>query len=210
MAINKRFSNSLKKLKEKADKNKISFPALTKKLAEFEKKYTNDYLKIKIHLKEAILTWATIDEIEAKAKKLDGNYLLKTNRKDLKQEEIWNLYVMLTRIESAFKDLKSYLGLRPNNHQKEKRVDGHIFISILAYHFLHSIEYTLRQKGEHSRWATIKRLVSTHNYTTIQLPTTQGTVINVRKAGLPEAVHIDIYEKLGVDYKSLTIKTNLA
>ena len=82
-------------------------------------------------MKEAILTWATIDEIEAKAKKLDGNYLLKTNRKDLKEEEIWNLYIMLTRIESAFKDLKSYLGLRPNNHQKQERVDGHIFISIL-------------------------------------------------------------------------------
>ena len=210
VAINKRFTNSLKKLKEKADKNKISFPALTKKLAEFEKKYTNDYLKIKIHLKEAILTWATIDEIEAKAKKSDGNYLLKTNRKDLKQEEIWNLYVMLTRIENAFKDLKSYLGLRPNNHQKEERVDGHIFISILAYHVLHSIEYTLRQKGVHSRWATIKRIVSTHNYSTIQLPTTQGTVINVRKAGVPEAIHIDIYEKLGVDYKNLPIRKNLA
>jgi transposase len=210
VAINKRFSNSLKKLKEKADKSKISFPALIKKLAEFEEKYPHDYWKIKIHLQKPILTWATIDEIEAKEKKLDGNYLLKTNRKDLKQEELWNLYVMLTRIESAFKDLKSYLGLRPNNHQKQERVDGHIFISILAYHLLHSIEYTLRQKGVHSRWATIKRLVSTHNYSTIQLPTTQGTVINVRKAGIPEAVHIDIYEKLGIDYKSLAAQTNLA
>ncbi len=210
IAINKRFSNSLKKLKEKADKNEISFPALMKKLVELEGKYPHDYLKIKIHLKEPMLTWATIDEIEAKAKNLDGNYLLKTNRRDLKQEEIWNLYVMLTRIESAFKDLKTYLGLRPNYHQKEKRVEGHIFISILAYHLLHSIEYSLRQKGEHSRWTAIKRLVSTHNYSTIQLPTTQGTVINVRKAGVPEAVHIDIYEKLGVDYKSLAIKTNLA
>jgi len=210
IAINKRLSNSLKKLKEKADKNAVSFPALMKKLIELEEKYTHDYLKVKIHLKEPILTWGTIDEIQAKAMKLDGNYLLKTNRKDLKQDDIWNLYVMLTRIEKAFRDLKSYLGLRPNYHQKEKRVEGHIFISILAYHLLHSIEYTLRQSGDHSRWATIKRLVSTHNYSTIQLPTTQGTVINVRTAGVPEAVHIDIYNKLGVDYKNLPIRKNLA
>jgi len=128
----------------------------------------------------------------------------------LEQAEIWNLYVMLTRIENAFRDLKSYLGLRPNYHQKEQRVDGHIFISILAYHLLHSIEHTLRQKGNHSRWATIRRLVSTHNYSTIQLPTTKGTVINVRKAGVPEAVHIDVYNKLGIDYKNLPIKKNLA
>ena len=210
IGIAKRFSNSLKKLKGKADKNEISFPALAKKLAEFNQKYTSDYLKINIHLKKPTLTWGTIDEIQDKGRKLDGNYLLKTNRKGLKQAEIWNLYVMLTRIENAFRDLKSYLGLRPNYHQKEQRVDGHIFISILAYHLLHSIEYTLRQKGDHSRWATIRRLVSTHNYSTIQLPTTKGTVINVRKPGIPEAVHTDVYNKLGIDYKNLPIKKNLA
>jgi len=208
--IAKRFSNSLKKLKDKAEKNKISFPALTKRLAEFNQKYTSDYLTINIHLKKPTLTWGIIDEIQEKGRKLDGNYLLKTNRKGLEQAEIWNLYVMLTRIENAFRDLKSYLGLRPNYHQKEQRVDGHIFISILAYHMLHSIEHTLRQKGNHSRWATIRRLVSTHNYSTIQLPTTKGTVINVRKAGVPEAVHIDVYNKLGIDYKNLPIKKNLA
>jgi transposase len=209
MMIAKRFSNSLKKLKNKVEKNKISFPALTKKLTEFNQKYTSDYLKINIHLKKPKLTWGTIDEIQDKGRKSDGNYLLKTNRKGLEQAEIWNLYVMLTRIENAFRDLKSYLGLRPNYHQKEQRVDGHIFISILAYHLLHSIEYTLRHKGNHSRWATIRRLVSTHNYSTIQLPTTKGTVINVRKPGIPEAVHIDVYNKLGIDYKNLPIKKNL-
>ncbi len=208
--IAKRFINSLEKLKDKAETNKISFPALTKKLAEFNRKYASDYSKINIHLKKPMLTWGTIDEIQDKGKKLDGNYLLKTNRKDLKQAEIWNLYVMLTRVENAFRDLKSYLGLRPNCHQKEQRVDGHIFISILAYHLLHSIEHTLRQKGDHSRWTTIKRLVRTHNYSTIQLPTTNGAVINVRKAGIPEAVHIDVYNKLGIDYKNLPIEKNLA
>ena len=93
----KTYPHRSKKLKDKADKNKISFPALTKKLTEFNQKYTSDYLKINIHLKKPKLTWGTIDEIQDKGKKLDGNYLLKTNRKGLKQAEIWNLYVMLTR-----------------------------------------------------------------------------------------------------------------
>jgi transposase len=141
---------------------------------------------------------------------MDGNYLLKTNRKDLTADEIWKMYVMLTRIENAFRDLKSYLGLRPNYHQIEKRVDGHIFISILAYHLLHSIEFTLRQAADCSRWVTIKRLVSTHHYSTIQLSTTNGTVINVRKAGMPEGVQIEIYRKLGVDFENLPVRQNLA
>ena len=85
-----------------------------------------------------------------------------------------------------------------------------IFISILAYHLLHAIEYTLRTQGIHSRWATIKRVVSAHDYSTIQLPTTAGPVINIRKPGIPEGIHMEIYEKLNVDYKHLPLRRNLA
>ena len=67
---------------------------------------------------------------------------MRTNRRDLTEQEIWQLYVMLTRVERAFRNLKSDLGLRPIYHQKERRVDAHIFISVLAYHVLHAIEYT--------------------------------------------------------------------
>jgi len=57
IGIAKRLSNSLKKLKDKADKNEISFPALTKKLTEFNQKYTSDYSKINIHLKKPSLLY---------------------------------------------------------------------------------------------------------------------------------------------------------
>ncbi|MCP3926747.1 MAG: transposase [Desulfobacterales bacterium] len=209
-SIPRRLRNSLQKLKEKADSNKISFPAIKKKLAEFEKKYPTEYSKLQLNLKEPLLSWNTIDEIENKERNLDGNYLLKTNRLDLSQYKIWNYYMMLTKVENAFKDLKSYLGLRPNFHQKEIRVDGHIFITILAYHLLHAIEYTLHQKGDHSRWSTIRRIVSSHNYSTIQLPTVKGPVINVRKPGIPEGVHIEIYKKLGVPYENLPVTKTIA
>ena len=206
--ISKRLENSLKKLKEKADDNRISYPAIKRKLAEFEKKNLSQYPFIQINLKEPSLTWNTIDELANQERSLDGNYLLKTNRLDLDQQSIWNNYMMLTRVENAFRDLKSHLGLRPNFHQKEERVDGHIFITILAYHLLHSIEYTLRHKGDHSRWASIKRIVSTHNYSTIQLPTVKGPVINVRRPGIPEGIHIDIYKKLEVPLEKLPVTKN--
>lgn len=206
----KRLNTSLVKLKEKVDKNKITFSALEKKLCVLKEKYPFDYGKIETHLKSPFLDWGLIDEIREKEQGLDGNYLLKTNRTDLEASEIWKMYVMLTRIENAFKKLKSDLGLRPNRHHKEDRVDGHIFVSILGYHLLHSIEYCLLSQGVHSQWATIKRVVSSHDYSTIQLPTTNGTVINVRKPGIPEGIHADIYDKLDVDYKHLPVSRNLA
>ena len=85
-------------------------------------------------------SWETRDEIEQKQRDLEGNYLLKTHRSDLQKQQIWHFYMMLTRMEQAFRDLKTHLGLRPVYHQKEMRVDGHIFISILAYHLLQTIE----------------------------------------------------------------------
>ena len=205
----KRLVNSLKILKTKAASNKITLNAIVKKLAEFKNKYS-EFSQVEIHLKKAELKWETIDEILEKETAMEGNYLLKTNRKDLSAENIWEMYTMLTRIESAFRDLKSYLGLRPNYHQKEHRVDGHIFITILAYHLLHSIEHTLRLAGERARWATIKRVLSTHNYATIQLPTVNGTVINVRKPGIPEGIHLEIYNKLGVKIDNLPVTENFA
>ncbi len=208
--ICKRLNNSLLKIKEKANGNAITFKAVTKKLSILKEKYPSELNKIEIHLKAAALNYASIDEIREQQEALDANYLLKTNRIDLGASEIWNLYVMLTRIENAFLDLTSHLGWRPNRHHKEDLVDGHIFISILAYHLLHTIEYKLRSHGYHSRWATIKRIVSSHSYSTIQLPTTNGTVINIRKPGIPEGIHRNIYDKLDVDYHHLPVRRNLS
>jgi transposase len=202
----KRFATSLQRLQTKAENNAISFPALKKTLASFADKYPEAYSQLHIHLTSPTLNWETIDEIEQKERDLDGNYLLKTNRRDLQHHEIWHLYMTLTRMEQAFRNLKTHLGLRPVYHHKEMRVDGHIFLSIQAYHLLHAIEYSLRQHNCHSRWATIKRVVSTHRYSTIQLPTVAGSVINIRKPGIPEGIHQEIYHKLGIDYTRLPIK----
>lgn len=108
------------------------------------------------------------------------------------------MYVMLTHVEKAFRNFKTNLKLRPNFHQIEKRVDGHVFTTSLAYHLLHSIEYTLRENNCSRSWATIKQFVSNHTYSTIILPTTSGTVIHNRKPGRPEAVHNELYNRLKI------------
>lgn len=128
-----------------------------------------------------------------------GSYILRTNRTDLGEEEIWSIYTMLTRIEDAFRSLKSELGLRPVYHQKEDRVDAHIFISILAYHISHAIEETLRKKGEHHKWSTIREILSAHTRVTIGLNTEQGLGYHIRVCTTPEAHHLDIYEKPGLN-----------
>ena len=180
------------------------------RLVELEETYKSHFSKIKIEIREPDLSWGPIDELEASARALDGNYLLKTNRDDLSDEKIWDLYMMLTGVEDAFRKLKSDLGLRPNRHHLEKRVDGHILVTILAYNLLHAIEFTLRKKAIHTTWPTIKRVLTSHTYSTITLPTVDGPVINLRKAGIPEIIHQQIYDTLGVNYSNLPIAKTIA
>lgn len=209
VVIPKRLVNSLNSLKTKINTYKINYLKAKVNLEKLGKKY-NNFSKIQIQIKEPNLSWNVVDELEAKARVLDGNYLLKTNRDDLSDTTIWNMYMMLTRVENAFRNLKSHLGLRPNRHHKEGRVDGHVNISILAYHLLHAIEFTICKKGENCTWPTIKRIINNHTYSTIILPTSKGSVINLRKAGIPENIHQEIYKKLGVNYTNLPVTKILA
>ena len=111
----------------------------------------------------------------AKAERLDGCYLLKTNRKDLSGDDLWGIYALLTRAESSFRDMKSPLAERPIFHQLEHRVEAHIFLCVLAYHLLISIEKTLVDQGIHSSWLTVRETLKTHQVCTIILPTSDGS-----------------------------------
>lgn len=133
----------------------------------------------------------------------DTGNVLGADRQGLTAESLWELYVTLTRAEDGFKALKSDFGLRPNYHQLEPRVDAHVFITVLAYQLLRSLLYRLEQKNDTRGWETIKRVVQTHAYTTIELPATDGKLCHLRKAGRPEEQQTAIYEMLGIDWRNL-------
>ena len=105
---------------------------------------------------------------------------------------------MLTKVESAFRDLKSELGLRPIFHQKDKRTKAHFFISMLAYHFLIAIEYRLSMKGDSRCWRTIRNILSTHQRTTVNCVNENGKILNLRVSTVPEPQHLEIYHNLNV------------
>ena len=43
------------------------------------------------------------------AESLDGGYMLRTDRTDMSNDEIWRTYSLLTRCENAFRNMKSPL-----------------------------------------------------------------------------------------------------
>jgi Transposase DDE domain len=63
----------------------------------------------------------------------EGRYLLRTNLSGKDPGQLWQLYIQLTEIEAAFKNLKDDLKLRPIHHQLVDRIEAHIFVAFLAY-----------------------------------------------------------------------------
>jgi hypothetical protein len=59
-------------------------------------------------------------------------------------------------LEAVFRSLKSELGLRPLYHHQSARVDGHLFISVLAYHLVHSLRIRLKAQGIHLSWERLR------------------------------------------------------
>jgi len=131
---------------------------------------------------------------------LCGDHVLKTD-KDMPADELWGLYMTLLEAERGFQMLKGTLGLRPNFHQLEGRVDAHIFISVLAYHLLSWVRHHLNQAEDPREWVTLRRLLSTHSLVTTRLPLKDGRILSVRKPSLPDAEQALIYKTLSIDWK---------
>jgi hypothetical protein len=141
------------------------------------------------------------EQRHATATELLGDYVLKTERA-LDAAQTWSLYMILLQAEEGFACLKGTLGLRPNFHQLEHRVEAHIFISVLAYHLLTWVRETLRHSSDQRDWKTLRRLLSTHCVATTVLPLKTGTVLRIRKPSRPDAEQQRLYDKLGIDWKA--------
>jgi hypothetical protein len=94
------------------------------------------------------------------AETVPGVYCLRTNEADWDEATLWRTYTMLTDLEAVFRSLKSELGLRPIFHRKTDLVSGHLFISVLADHLVHTIRFQLKAADIHLGWDGIRRALA--------------------------------------------------
>jgi transposase len=129
---------------------------------------------------------------------LPGVYCLRTNQTEWNERTLWQTYVTLTDLEAVFRSLKSELGLRPVYHHKTDRVSGHLFISVLAYHLVHTIRLQLKACGIHLSWEGIRRELDGQDRVTVELKREDGRTVHVRKATRAEPRQQLIYDALGI------------
>jgi hypothetical protein len=139
---------------------------------------------------------------KAKEKRV-GEYVIRTNRLDLTEEEISKIHRTLTTIEDSFRSMKSELGLRPNYHKRDDTGTAHIFITVIAYHMIAGILKKLRTNGINYSWRTIRSILSTQVRVTTSFKTQDQATIHIRTTTTPTLKQSDIYSKLGLVQKPL-------
>ncbi len=191
----------LEKLAKRIEKGRlVKAEKVSEAIGRLKERYPRvaRYYKMTYERGERRFTYELDQEKHAQAEQLDGSYLLKSDRDDLSADEAWRIYILLTRVENAFRTMNSPLAERPIYHQLEHRVETHIFLCVLAYHLLVAIEKTLLDRGIHTSWGSVREVLSTHQICTIALPTDDGCVLRIRKGSTPEPEHTELYELLDI------------
>lgn len=154
------------------------------------------------------IKWKAIEE--KLSDKLTGSYFLRTNLTNLGAKELWQLYNTLRRVEDAFRFMKSSLGLRPVYHQLQHRVDGHLWITIMAYHLIQQCLYQLKQQGIQYEWKTVRNIMRSRVRVTMQAKMEDGKTLYLRSSTKAEGEQLKVYRALGLSSSILrTQKTIL-
>lgn len=194
-----RFLDDLQALEKRIANGQLKRPeVIERKIGRLQKKHPRVNRFYTITLSEGKLISERNEAKLEEALSLCGDYVLKTD-KNLPADQLWQLYMTLLKAEAGFRMLKSSLGLRPNYHQLEGRVDAHIFISVLAYHLLTWVRHHLEASGDTRDWQTIRRLLSTHSLVSTLLPLKDGRVLQIRKPSVPDPEQALVFQRLGID-----------
>ncbi len=138
-------------------------------------------------------------------KKIDGSmqshpgvYVLRSNILDWDSATMWRTYIMLTDVEAVFRSLKSERGLCPIDHQTERRSEGHLFISVLAYQAVQYLRTNLKNNGCTDSWQSLLHCLCHLQRTTISFDGPDNTTIHVRKTATPDEIQTKIYQDMGI------------
>ena len=168
---------------------------LKEKYARAAQHYTIELTLDEPGKKATAITWKKSPK-SGSAATHPGVYCLRTTLTNPDCAELWRIYSMLTNLEAVFRSLKTDLGLRPVHHSNEGRIEGHLFISVLAYYAVHTLRTRLKAAEITGSWETLRNTLSGQVRITATLQLRDGRTIHVRKASRAEPCQQRIYAAL--------------
>jgi hypothetical protein len=121
-----------------------------------------------------------------KVRHREGRYLLRTNLVGRDPAQMWQFYTQLVEVEEAFKNLKGDLAIRPIFHQKEERIEAHIFVAFIAYALHVTLRRRLRDLAPGLTPRSVLEKFGAVQMIDVHLPTTDGRKVILSRYTQPE------------------------
>jgi transposase len=146
------------------------------------------------------LHWSVRSDWDDWARLQEGCYVLRTNVNDWTPEELWRTYTQLTEAEAAFRIQKSELSLRPVWHQKETRVQAHIFVCFLAYALWKTLEQWQKRAELGNSPRTVLEEIGRIQSTDVVLPLASDPTreLRIRCVVRPDTMQAALLDRLGL------------
>ena len=206
--LQKRFEEDLRKVQESLKKKRGAklYPKILQKIGRLKEKHKkiSFYYKIDIKTdeeKQKVIAINWTQEDEKLSNRFQGAYLLKAYGLDWSEKDLWNTYIMLTKVEHSFRCLKSELGFRPVFHKIDRRVEAHLFISVISYHIMQTILYQLKLADISISFKTLRDNMISQTRVTTSVKLKDGRQLHIRSNTVAEPFHKKIYKALNLSSK---------
>ena len=179
----------------------LSREALLMKLGAARQKAPSAWrlVEVKLAKEEGTFRYRLRRDKLRQVRRREGRYLLRTNLTETDPAKLWHFYLQLVAVEEAFKNLKGDLAIRPIFHQREKRIEAHIFIAFLAYCLhvtlsrrLHPLAPGLTPRSVIEKFAAVQML-------DVHIPTTDGRELVLTRYTQPKPELKLLLQKLALE-----------
>jgi transposase len=189
-----------RRLKELSNMHKLTREALLMKLGAAQNKAPAAWRLVTVEMAiqgASFGYWLSRKKLR-EVRRREGRYLLRTNLTESDPAKLWEYYLQLVAVEEAFKTLKGDLSIRPIYHQREKRIEAHIFIAFLAYCLHVTLGHRLKHLAPGLTTRSVLEKFCAVQMIDVHVPITDGRELMLTRYTQPEPELKLLLEKLRI------------
>jgi Transposase DDE domain len=190
----------VRRLKELSTMQKLSREALLMKLGAAQNKAPAAWRLVTVEMAiqgASFGYWLSRKKLR-EVRRREGRYLLRTNLTESDPAKLWEYYLQLVAVEEAFKTLKGDLSIRPIYHQRERRIEAHIFIAFLAYCLHVTLGHRLKHLAPGLTTRSVLEKFCAVQMIDVHVPITDGRELMLTRYTQPEPELKLLLEKLRI------------
>ena len=201
-----RIEQALEKLQARIAKSqkRLNRDTLNRQIGRLLQRNQRAAARFAIELKDAdspagyTLDVSVQDSFDQWAALSEGTYVLRSNVTEWSDERLWKAYIQLTQAEAAFRIQKDQLSIRPIWHQREDRVQAHIFVCFLAFVLWKTLELWQERAGLGNSPRTLLEELARIQAHDVILPTPTHGEIRLRCITQPDTAQAALLDRLGI------------